>query len=290
MAAEALMPTATLGLDDRIRANYGSGRTLERILALAAAAGADPKHPCVEVLQRFDSLHLGGARASAALLDALALPPGARVLDIGSGIGGMARLLATRGATVEGIDLSEEFVAAVTELTRRAGVAGVAFRTGSATDLPFAADSFDAAVMLHVGMNVADKPRLFAEAARVLRPGGAFAVYDVMRTGPGTPDYPLPWAGTPGIAFEESANDYARHAAAAGLVERRRQDRLAEGVAFLQALREAGPGRGMPEDRLQNTLAALAGGILAPVEMIFRKPSPEERGGGPAVEGGLRDG
>jgi SAM-dependent methyltransferase len=56
---------------------------------------------------------------------------------------------------------------------------------GSATDLPFAAGNFDLVTLLHVGMNVPDKARPCAETARVPRPGGRFAVCDVMRTGEG---------------------------------------------------------------------------------------------------------
>jgi ubiquinone/menaquinone biosynthesis C-methylase UbiE len=68
---------------------------------------------------------------------------------------------------------------------------------GSAIDLPLPDASFDLALLLHVGMNVQDKPGLFREARRVLRDGGAFAAYEVMRTGDGDLAFPVPWAETP---------------------------------------------------------------------------------------------
>jgi SAM-dependent methyltransferase len=54
--------------------------------------------------------------------------------------------------------------------------------------------SFDAAVMVHVGMNLPDKPAVFAEVHRVLRPGGRFGLYEQVRTDEGDLPYPLPWA------------------------------------------------------------------------------------------------
>ena len=182
------------------------------------------------------------------LLDPLGLAPGVAALDIGCGIGGTARTLAARyGARVEGIDLTPEFVAVAEALSRLAGVEGVAFRTGSATALPFEAARFDLATMLHVGMNVADKAALFAEAARVLRPGGRFAVFDVMRVGPGEIAYPMPWAGSPDISFVETPDAYAALAAggrpARGGAAPARQRRHA--TSSRRCARPA-PGRGMP--------------------------------------------
>ncbi|MDP5308132.1 class I SAM-dependent methyltransferase [Paracoccus spongiarum] len=257
-------------LESRVSANYGSGRTLERILGLVAAGGGDAGHPTLEALQQVDSMHLGGWRATRMLLDGLAIRPGEAVLDIGCGIGAASRMAAAQdGASVQGIDLTPEFVEVARELTRRSGVAGASFRQGSALDLPFPDGSFDAAMMLHVGMNIARKPALFAEVARVLRPGGRFGVYDVMIVGPGEPAYPMPWAGSAGISFPERPDDYAGHAEAVGMRETARASRLAEGLAFLDAVRAAGPGRGLPPDRAANIEDALRAGTLAPVEMIF---------------------
>src|SRR3546814_3455016 len=114
------------------------------------------------------------------------------LLDIGCGLGGAARHFARAcGCTVTGVDLTPEYVAVAEALTRMVGQADrVAFRAGSALDLPFEAASFDAATLLHVGMNIPDKDRLCAEAARVLKPGGVFGVYDGMRVGDGALTFP----------------------------------------------------------------------------------------------------
>ena len=81
-----------------------------------------------------------------------------------------------------GIDLTAEYVRTAETLSKAVRLDKmVSYRQGSALDLPFEAGTFDGAYMLHVGMNVADKGWLFAEVRRVLKPGGVFGVYDVMK-------------------------------------------------------------------------------------------------------------
>ena len=69
-------------------------------------------------------------------------------------------------------------------------------RCASALDIPFEDAAFTAAYMMHVGMNIADKGQLICEAARVIKPGGRFVIYDVMQMRNTTLSYPLPWAET----------------------------------------------------------------------------------------------
>ena len=106
-----------------------------------------------------------------------------RLLDVGCGIGGASRMAAMYGAQVTGIDLSPEFVdaAQVADRTCRPRVRRATFVTTDGESMPLEVGSFDAAVMVHVGMNVPDKEALFAEVHRVLRPGGTFAVYEQVR-------------------------------------------------------------------------------------------------------------
>src|SRR5690606_33691687 len=107
-----------------------------------------------------DEFHIGGAEATAALLDQLDIGPDTRVLDIGSGIGGPARTIAERtGARVTGVDLTPDFVETARSLTETVGLSAD-FVVGSALDLPFADAAFDLATLIHVGMNIPDKPRL----------------------------------------------------------------------------------------------------------------------------------
>jgi ubiquinone/menaquinone biosynthesis C-methylase UbiE len=108
---------------------------------------------------------------------------------------------------VTGIDLTEEYVRVAQALARRVGLANRAsYRHGSALDLPFAPQTFDGAYMLHVGMNINDKKKAFAEVRRVLKPGAHFAIYDVMREkSEGELSFPVPWAASPETSFVENA-------------------------------------------------------------------------------------
>ena len=94
------------------------------------------------------------------------------LLDIGCGIGGPSRFFATeRNCRVTGIDLTEDYVRTAEALAQRVGLADrVSYRQASALALPFEAGPFDGAYMMHVGMNIEDKPALFTEVRRVLKP------------------------------------------------------------------------------------------------------------------------
>ena len=175
--------------------NYATDGLTEAVLERAAARAGDEPLTAGH-LALFDQFHMGGPAATGWVGDALAVVPPATVLDVGSGLGGPARqLAAATGALVTGVDLTPEHVAGATALSRAVGMHGTtAFLLGDATELPFAAGAFDAAAMLFVGMNVADKHALFAEVRRVLQPGGRFVVYDPVLSGEEQPDYPMPWA------------------------------------------------------------------------------------------------
>src|SRR6185437_11733880 len=100
------------------------------------------------------------------------------------------------------IDLTADFVTAASELTRRVGLADRAdFRQASALDLPFPDAGFDLAWSQNVAMNIADRPRYYAEMYRVLKPGGRAGIQDVAQGPGGPPHYPLMWADTPQTSF-----------------------------------------------------------------------------------------
>jgi ubiquinone/menaquinone biosynthesis C-methylase UbiE len=140
----------------------------------------------------------------------LELQSGLRVLDIGCGIGGTARFLASRyRCLVTGIDLTPEYVEVGIGLNRRVGLSDqIELRVANALNLPFDEASFDRATLLHVGINIPDKPKMCAEIRRVLRPGARLAVYGVMGTGDADLIYPVPWARTVALSFVERPDDY----------------------------------------------------------------------------------
>ena len=156
--------------------HYGRGGLLERLLAALAEAGKDIEHLTIDDLAPVDEFHSRRRVATVELARLLAPSASDHVIDIGSGIGGPARYLAaTHGCRVSGVDLTEEFVATAADLSRRAALAGrVDFRQGSALDLPFGDAAFDLAWTQNVAMNIADRPRFYAEIRRVLKPAGGW--------------------------------------------------------------------------------------------------------------------
>ncbi|MFN8508896.1 MAG: class I SAM-dependent methyltransferase [Dehalococcoidia bacterium] len=189
----------------------------DRILAAAGQAGITDFTP--ESLAPADQLHAGGAQATRALAAAVAIKPGERVLDVGSGLGGPARMLAAEcGADVTGIDLSPNLVEGATALTARCGLSDrVRFEQGDATTLPYGDASFDVVWTQHAVMNIEDRAALYAEMARVLKPGGRLAFQDIL-AGSGRPlDFPVPWAPDPSVSFLRNEAETKALLAGAGL-------------------------------------------------------------------------
>ncbi|MBC8337608.1 MAG: class I SAM-dependent methyltransferase [Alphaproteobacteria bacterium] len=188
-----------MSTEAKISAHWGKGGLADAILAALEAAGLDPKHLTPDDLAPLDHLHGRGVDATRELLEVLSPDRETHLLDIGSGIGGPARLAASiHGASVTGIDLTQEFCDVADMLTERTGLGDrVTFRQGSALDLPFEDASFDGAYSQNVSMNIADKDTFYAEAFRVVRPGGLFAAAEYAEGPGGAPVFPVPWALVP---------------------------------------------------------------------------------------------
>jgi arsenite methyltransferase len=148
------------------------------------------------------------------------LNPGEVVLDLGSG-GGIDVLLSAKrvGPTGKayGLDMTDEMLALANENRHKAGVENVEFLKGEIENIPLPDDSVDVIISNCVINLAADKDRVLREALRVLKPGGRFAVSDVVTRGEMLPEIRqnvLLWVGCVAGALEE--NDYRGKLAAAG--------------------------------------------------------------------------
>jgi ArsR family transcriptional regulator len=125
------------------------------------------------------ALGLPAAEVEAALLAALPAAPIPRLLDIGTGTGRILELLAPRARAGLGIDASKAMLALARARLARSGISHCTVRLADMYRLPLPDSGFDAAV-LHMVLHHAEDPALaLAEAARVLRPGGALLVVDL---------------------------------------------------------------------------------------------------------------
>jgi len=189
--------------------SHYSARDIEtRILAALRAAGLDPEQRLSpEALGALDHFHTGGLRASNELLELAQIRAEDRVLDIGAGLAGPARLLASAlGCRVDCLEMSPDYCAGASLLNRLTGLDDrIEVHQGSALALPFADDSFDVVWMQNVGMNIADKRTLYREICRVLKPGGRYAFQEMAAGTAPTSYFPLPWASDATDSFLVSA-------------------------------------------------------------------------------------
>lgn len=172
----------------------------------------------VEDLAPVDHFHARGLPATVELADRLPIKPGQYIVDIGCGLGGPARYIAKRfQCKVSGLDITGPFVEAANKLTALLRMEDqVTIEHGDGQRLQYADASFDGAYTQHVTMNVADRPKFFAEAYRVLKPGAFFALTEHGLGAKGDPHYPLPWSADGSGAYLVTPSETRAFLEAAG--------------------------------------------------------------------------
>jgi ubiquinone/menaquinone biosynthesis C-methylase UbiE len=111
------------------------------------------------------------------------------------------------------------------------------FQVGDATATGLPDAVVDAALTVHVAMNVSDKSALYAEAFRVLRPGGRFVVYDVLQGEGGDVHYPVPWANDSSTSSLATPEEMRELLAGAGFEVISEVDSSDESLAWFQQMR-----------------------------------------------------
>lgn len=209
-----------------INNQYGQADLGAQILNALQSAGKDTDALTLDDLARFDQLHAGGRHATRALATMANLQPGMRVLDIGSGIGGPARTLAAEfGCQVIGLDITAAFCEAAEMLTTKVGLDDrVTFQQGNALDLPFENERFDVVWTQNTIMNIADKRKVFAEAYRVLKPGGLLPLEAILLGPVPGIHYPVFWANDASVSFVISPDEFRQLMTDTGFKERLWED------------------------------------------------------------------
>ncbi|WP_435057729.1 class I SAM-dependent methyltransferase [Streptomyces sp. bgisy060] len=239
-----------------------------------------------------DSYHPGGTALTRRLAGHLALNADARVLDVASGRGTTALLLAKEyGVRADGVDYAPANTALAQGAAQAAGLADrTTFVTGDAEHLPYPDETFDAVVCECALCTFPDKPTAAAEFARVLKPGGRLGITDVTAT-PGRLPPGLTGIGSriACVADARPLREYGEILAAAGLrtVHTERHDqamlRMIDQIeARLNLLRitafdklaDAGVDLDAAPGVLDAARTALADGVLGYALLIAQKPLP----------------
>ena len=189
-----------------------------QIRAALAREGKTAARLAPEDLYAHDQDHYGGIDATRRLASACGIRAGDRVLDVCSGMGGPARLIAHEwDCQVTGIDLNPNRTPSAARLTALVGLdARVRFVRGDATRLPFAPAAFDRAIAQEAFLHIADKGALFAQCFAALKPGGCLAFTDWIALDALEPDERRDLAEGIGLRAVHPKDEYRGHVTAAG--------------------------------------------------------------------------
>ena len=178
--------------------HYCSPDLIERITSGLQKMGKSTETVTIDDLAGVDEFHLRGPKATQEIIDLLQAQADSRLIDLGSGLGGPARrIVATVGCHVTGVDLSSDYCKTARELSKWLKLdSKTDFVQGSVTELVGQEDgSFDGAFSIHVAMNIQDREAFYTQAARVLKAGARFVMYDlILGSENAQVKYPQPWA------------------------------------------------------------------------------------------------
>jgi sarcosine/dimethylglycine N-methyltransferase len=222
----------------QIPAQYSTGLSHSNIEQALIAAGKDLDHLQPADLALTEDFHTMGRIATNQLVDLIGIRSDNQVLDAGSGIGGTARFVADQcRCHVTAVDLTEEYCETARWLNRLVGLdKQISVHQGDVTELPFADATFDVVFSQHVQMNIADKPRLYREARRVLASGGRLALWDITTGELGELDYPLPWADQPRVSHLATPDELRAVVESAGFAIDHWNDLTHQAATLMQTL------------------------------------------------------
>ena len=210
-----------LNYEEAINTQYGKLDLSKKILAILESDDLDIAGFSKDVLAPIEELHLHGRAATIELANGVGLNENMKILDVGCGIGGPARVLASEfGCHIIGLDLSKEYCTAAKIINEKVGLNNIIeIQQGNALDMPFDKAEFDVVFMQHVLMNIENKEQLLSQIHQVLRPKGALALHTIC-AGSITPVHlPVIWANNPDINFLLTASELGQLISNNGFIE-----------------------------------------------------------------------
>ena len=189
------MNSGNLSYSENIENHYLVNNLYDNILEKLQSIGVDINEVKRTDLSSVDEFHVRGLEVSKELAQYIT-SSNLKVLDVGCGLGGPARMLADeKNCVVTGLDLSQEFIETAKALSKLVNLdSNTTFLKGDALDLPFERNSFDIVWTQHVQMNIFEKKKFYSEIFRVLKTGGKFLYYDIFKSSDNDINYPMPWA------------------------------------------------------------------------------------------------
>jgi len=272
--------------DKAVSDHYIHGNLLNAIQSSISKLGKTIDSVTIEDLGPVDEFHIGGRLATESFLAQLNFSEQKHVLDVSCGLGGTSRFVASKYSNqVSGIDLAQEYIDTGNVLSSWVKMdKQITLHQGSALSMPFVDEMFDGGYMMHVGMNIEDKSRLFAEIYRVLKPGASFGVYDIMRNQEGELTFPLPWAGENSTSILATPDQYKQAMSKAGFVVSAENSRKDFALNFFKQMRAKNEATGGPPPlglhtlmqesapkKLKNMIDNIAADYIAPIEIIAQK-------------------
>ncbi|WP_293266547.1 class I SAM-dependent methyltransferase [Neptunomonas sp.] len=216
-----------------IDSHYSQSLQSEKIISRLNTAY--PDGPNLYHLAPIDQLHIGGIKASEKLSQRLIDFKASKVLDIGSGLGGLLRVCKNHyPAFYVGLDITHKLNKINRQLNKLHDKSSPSMIvTGNGQQLPFADQSFDLIILQHSLLNMPDKISALKECQRILIPGGHIILHEVL-TGNHheTMQFPVPWARHPALSHLISTRDMNDLVNSTSLTIRSMEDWTAEALSW----------------------------------------------------------
>lgn len=225
--------------NQRIETQYLRANLYEDIVSRLKEQDIDLNQVTRAHIAGVDEFHVRGVAVTKELVQELDFT-NLKVLDVGCGLGGPARMLADEfNCTVSGIDMSHDFIDAANKLSALVKTNGFTeFVQGDALDLPYSDNSFDVVWTQHVQMNIEDKAKFYREIDRVLKPGGSFIYYDIFRMGDNNVNFPVPWADSDEVSFLQTKDNMNAILTNLRFVKTQTKDQTEKGATFFRGMLE----------------------------------------------------